>query len=370
VTKADLRDLLGYHPDPAAVRRRLVREAEELLRWGRSDERHQPVLTSLTGQLRKFYLYPTFDCPLRCPYCYAEGGERHVDELDAQAFLRITQEAAEAGFKSVVIVGGEPLVYRDFGRYLDGLGEIDLKGCSLVLRTSFGFRVADELMERICASFDEIVVSIDGDEETHDAVRGKGTWRRATSNSLRALACGGRISVNSVMTREQSDGAPGTFLRSFCAEHGIEKLVISAPVPMGRAAGTDVPPFEWRSDAKPALSIKPKFSCGLGHSLYVQPDGSVYPCYAWCEQEHRLGDLSRESLADILERGDLLAIANSGVDTNEKCRTCEVRYFCGGMCKIYVRDKHDIDSGDFDCAETKQEILRMLAAQGIGKGVS
>ena len=368
MTKDEVQALLGYRPDPAAVRMRLLREAEELLRWGQTAERHQPVLKSLEGQLSKFYLYPTFDCPLRCPYCYAEGGERHVDELDAQAFLRITREAADAGFKSVVIVGGEPLVYYDFQRYLDGLGTIDLRGCSLVLRTSFGFRVSDELMQKLCASFDEIVVSIDGDEQTHDVVRGKGTWRHATGNAVRALALGTRVSVNAVMTREQSDGEPGTFLRTFCAEHGIEKLVISSPVPMGRAAGKWVPPFEWRSDIQPTFAIKPKFSCGLGHSLYMQPDGSLYPCYAWCESEHQLGDLSRESLADVLARDDLLAVANSGVDTNEKCRTCEVRYLCGGMCKIYVRDKHDIDSGDFDCTQIKQGILRQLAEQGVSRG--
>lgn len=120
-----------------------------------------------------------------------------------------------------------------------------------------------------------------------------------------------------------------------------------------------------RSDVKQALSLKPKFSCGLGHNLYMQPDGSVYPCYAWCSREHRHGDLSRESLADVLERGGLLAIANSGVDTNEECRTCEVRYLCGGTCKAYVRDKHDLNSGDFDCAEIKSGILRMLASQRI-----
>ena len=66
-----------------------------------------------------------------------------------------------------------------------------------------------------------------------------------------------------------------------------------------------------------------------------------------------------------LERGGLLAIANSGVDTNEECRTCEMRYLCGGTCKAYVRDKHDLNSGDFDCAEIKSGILRMLASQGL-----
>ena len=205
MTEADVRALLGYHPDPAAVRRRLLREASELYRWGLGSERHQPVLTSLQGRLRKFYLYPTFDCPLRCPYCYAEGGTRHTDELGAQDFLRITREAIEAGFEGVVIVGGEPLVYREFERYLDGLGGIDKRGCSLVLRTSFGFGVSDELMEKLCASFDEIVVSIDGDEQTHDAVRGRGTWQHATRNAVRAIELGGQVSVNTVMTREQRD---------------------------------------------------------------------------------------------------------------------------------------------------------------------
>lgn len=110
VRSFSVRALLGYHPDPSAVRRRLIREARELYRWGMTSERHQPVLSSLKGQLRKFYLYPTFDCSLRCPYCYAEGGDRHTDELDALEFLRITREAVDAGFEDVVIVGGEPLV--------------------------------------------------------------------------------------------------------------------------------------------------------------------------------------------------------------------------------------------------------------------
>ena len=97
---------------------------------------------------------PTLQCNFACPYCYAEGGTRHTDELGAQDFLRITREAIEASFEGVVIVGGEPLVYREFERYVDGLGSIDKKGCSLVLRTSFGFNVSDDLMARICAAFE------------------------------------------------------------------------------------------------------------------------------------------------------------------------------------------------------------------------
>ncbi len=220
-------------------------------------------------------------------------------------------------------------------------------------------------MAKWCEVFDEITVSLDGDEQTNDAVRGKGSWKIVTENVKNAIGMGGRISIAAVMSREQGEGKPGESLKTFCDQLGIRKLVINSPVPMGRARNFRVPYYEWRSDMKQGDSVRMKYSCGLGTSLYVQPDGSVYPCYAWCEKEHLLGDLSKESLQDILDRKELLDIINSGVDTNKKCRECEVRYFCGGLCKIWVNDHSDIDSGDFDCTQTKESILEMLRKNGI-----
>lgn len=332
---------------------------------GQEAGRHQPVLDSYAGQLRKFYLYPTFNCPLRCPYCYAEGGERKVKELPPADFLRITQEAIDAGYRSVVLVGGEPLAYYGFPAYLDGLFRLEKKDCKFVLRTSFAFPVEEERLKKICAAFDEIVVSLDGDEETNDALRGKGSFQHTVANVERALRLGGSVSISAVMTAGQGNGSAGAYLRSFCKEHSISKLVLNSPVPMGRAAGTDVPYYEWRSDLKQSEAIRPKYSCGLGHSLYMQPDGSVFPCYAWCEKEHQVGDLSRESLQEILDRREILSIINSGVDTNEKCRSCEIRYFCGGRCKIWVRNHTDLDSGDFDCEAMKKSMLETLKRYGI-----
>ena len=363
--KDEMASLLDYRPDRAAVKERMIREAKQIYQAGLTHTRHQPVLNSYEGMLRKFYLYPTFNCPLRCPYCYAEGGERKVPELPGKDLLRITQEAIDAGYQAVILVGGEPLVYHDFPGYLDGLAGLLKRNCRYVLRTSFAFPVADKMMDKLCAVFDEIVVSLDGDEEMNDAVRGKGSWRRATENVKKAMERGGRISIAAVMTREQGEGPAGESLRVFCRSLGIEKLVINSPVPMGRARDSHVPYYEWRSDPHESDSVKMHYSCGLGHSLYVQPDGSVYPCYAWCEKEHQLGDLSKESLQDILDRKELLSILNSGVDTNRKCRTCDVRYFCGGRCKIWVSDHADIDSGDFDCTETRQSILETLQRYGI-----
>ena len=358
--------LFAFRPDPEAVRKRMIREAGELYRMGLEKKRHQPVHASADGLLEKVYLYPTFRCPLRCPYCYAEGGTRDSEEMSGADLTRITREAVEAGYRAVVTVGGEPLVYHDLNAYLEGLKGIERGNTKFVLRTSFAFPVKDSLMRTLCQCYDEIVVSVDGTEKTHDAVRGKGTWRHATENIRRALDMGGKIAVNAVLDEDKKNGEDGEFLRSFCRENGIEKLVMQSPVPMGRAlGGRRMPYYEWRSVNKASDSVVPSFSCGLGRSLYVQPDGKVFPCFAWCEKEHQVGDLSVESLKDILERGELLALINSGVDTNEKCKSCEVRYFCGGMCKIWVDDKTSVDSGNFDCASTKARYLRMLREYGI-----
>ncbi|MBQ6361912.1 MAG: radical SAM protein [Lachnospiraceae bacterium] len=365
---SDLRELFSFHPDKKAKRERLIKEARRLYRAGRNGERLQPVYDSYDGLLGKFYLYPTFRCPLRCPYCYAEGGERESEELLPGQLIRITEEAVHAGYRAVVIVGGEPLVYSGFKAYLSGLEAMDKRGCRFVLRTSFAFPVKADLMARLCHVFDEICVSLDGNEKTNDVNRGKGSFTKTLANIDLALELGGQISVSAVLSEEDAKAEPGDDLIAVCRERGIKKLVMNNAIPMGRAKRSGCSAYyEWRADraSKMPDRIEPSFSCGLGRSLYMQPDGKVYPCYAWCEDHHLLGDLSRESLGDILARKELLGILNTGVDTNQKCCRCDVRYFCGGKCKIWVGDRTDINSGDFDCGKTREGILRMLQAYGV-----
>lgn len=365
MTNKELMAFLGLTNDATAREQRLKIEASILYQEGLSTKRFQPVYESCTGLLKKFYLYPTFDCPLRCPYCYAEGGIRKTKELPATRLVEITKQAIEAGYKAVVVVGGEPLAYSEFELYLDGIERLERGNCRLVLRSSFGFLIQETLLHRLCKVFDQIVVSLDGEEATHDAVRGKGTWRYATQNIEKALAQGGNIGLNAVLSKKQCNGEDGRFLREYCKKHGIRKLTIQAPLPLGRAKNTQLDYYEWRMGSTQSEHLQPNYSCGLGRNLYMEPDGSVYPCYAWCEAHHKLGDLSTERLADILNRKELLTVLNAGVDTNEKCKNCSVRYLCGGLCKVWVSDKKNINSGAFVCDQFRKRILDMLEQIGV-----
>lgn len=363
--KNELQSLFTYHPDREATKKRLIAEAKALYEKGLTKEKYQPAFKSIEGSLYKFYLYPTFNCPLRCPYCYAEGGERKSNDLPAEDYLRITDEALKAGYKAIVIVGGEPLVYYEFDKYIDGLSKLERKAGRFILRTSLALPISDDRLKKICSVFDEITVSLDGDEESNDAVRGKGTFKKVVENIIRSIEFGGNISISAVMNREEAEGRPGEFLRTFCREHNIDKLAIQSPVPMGRAVETTGSYYEWRSDEQIMDQIKFKWTCGIGTNLYMQPDGKVYPCYAWCGKEQLLGDLSKEPLQEILDRGEILSYLNTGVDTNKKCSSCEVRYLCGGMCRVWSRNKEDVNSDEFDCGNIKNNILKILKRYGI-----
>ncbi|MER2183573.1 MAG: radical SAM protein [Clostridia bacterium] len=344
--------------------RYLVQLLDYLRLWelGKDGGVHQPVITDYEGQLAKMYLYLTFSCPNRCWFCYADGGRRTCSELSPGDFARIVRQGVEAGFESVVLLGGEPLVYSGFSQLIREIQSIDRGKTQIVLRSSLSMPLGDELLVQICNTFDRIVTSIDGNEERHDSIRGKGRYACTLDNLRRGIALGkAEFSVNSVMSAEDFSGEQGKHVRALCDELGITRLTIQSPVPLGRAQDHQGQRLYWKKTVDP-LGLKGqelfKTSCGLGHNLYIEPDGKTYPCYAWCSPEHQLGDLSRESVAQLLSRRELLEIMNHGVDTNRKCKTCEVRYLCGGKCKIYVNDKHDIDSPDFDCAEKKAAILK------------
>ena len=355
--------MAGDRPHPYDLRRSRERMRLALERGGDAagfgDRLREPWPEN---DLNKLYLHLTFDCPLRCAHCYAEGGGRKTAELPPARFAGIVREAADRRFRSTVITGGEPLVYRGFDELCALLGDMDRKGMKLILRTSLGFPVPEERLRALLALFDEIVVSVDGDRETHDARRGAGRYDQTVRNLERAAALGGagRLGLAATLSRTDTEGPPGDSVRALAERLGIRKLRFRPVLPLGRGAGARQEPWQLCSEE---LAYKDDFrirhTCGLGQNLYVEPDGAAYPCYAWCGPDKKLGDLGEESLGGLLDRGGLYEYCRHDVDTNEKCRACEVRYLCGGICKAWVRDRENVDSGDFDCTERRTYYLRL-----------
>ena len=203
-------------------------------------------LTTPSTALNNLYLHVTFACPLRCTHCYAQGGEARRGALSVSDRERACREAAALGFRHVVITGGEPLAHPQRDALLDVLAGLrgEVKPLLTVLRTSLALPMDPALLRRVAHSTDEVVVSVDGDRETHDVRRGAGSYDLTVGN-LRALVKLGLstdLSLAAVLPLEQANGAPGEAVRALAKELGIRR---TRSGPCCRWAGRSTP--SWTS---------------------------------------------------------------------------------------------------------------------------
>jgi uncharacterized protein len=328
-------------------------------------------LTAPVQGLNNLYLHITFACNLHCTHCYAQAGPPRKGELSVDGLIRAVREAARLGFRHAVITGGEPLVHsqRDVG--LDALAALrrEVKPLLTVLRTNLGLPADAELLHRIAHSADEVVVSVDGDRETHDARRGPGQYDLTVSN-LRKLVesgCTADVSLAAVLPLRQANGAPGDAVRALAKELGIRRTRFRPLLPLGRAAetGIDIIPETLWANTDPRdmvdYGVTPVATCGIGQNVYVEPDGGAYPCYAWHGESWRFGNIQAEGgLQGIVQSAAFHDLGRHTALTNRQCVSCPLRFLCGGACRAWSRQpdsaQTDLDAPPLDCSPLHRRV--------------
>jgi uncharacterized protein len=325
---------------------------------------YQERLNAPAHGLNNLYLHVTFACNLRCTHCYAEAGQSRKGELSVDSLVRAVHEAARLGFRHAVITGGEPLVHSQRDVLLDALAELrqGVRPLLTVLRTNLALSMDDALLRRIAHSTDEVVVSVDGDRYTHDERRGTGQFD-ATVSSLRKLVemgCTTDLSLATVLPLNEANGAPGDAVRALARVLRIRRTRFRPVLPLGRAVESDidiVPETLWgHIDPRDMMEygFNPVASCGIGQNLYVEPDGSAYPCYACHGGPWRLGEIDgEEGLQGVVQSAAFQDLGRHTVTTNRQCRSCPLRYLCGGACRAWSRNPEsaqtDLDAPPLDC---------------------
>lgn len=338
----------------------------------------QARLCAPAGDLLNVYLHVTYACNLACAHCYAESGPRRAEApMAVDDVVRLVRAAAAAGFAKAVITGGEPLAHPERGAVLGALGA--LRGTcgplQIVLRTNLAYPATDELLGQIAQGADQIVVSLDGDEATHDGRRGRGTFARTVCN-LRALLGAwprAQVGLSATLTGEQMAGPERAALRALAAELGLP-VRFKPVLPLGRAAGVSRVPEAFSSrevDGVEALAcgLGLGASCGLGMNLYIAPGGECYPCYALVGARHALGNALRDGVQAVVGGERFARYRAVTVDSNRRCHACALRYVCGGACRAWSAGD-DPDEGPRDCtaleARARAMLREALGALGVG----
>ena len=126
----------------------------------------------------RYFLDITYNCNLRCPYCYL-GPERQKNELSTQEWKDIIKQIPFYSF--IALIGGEPLMRKDFKELYHAAsertpGRVNLYTNSLLLTED----LVDEFIKYklLCLS-----ISLDGFGKKHDENRGfDGAFERVVGN--------------------------------------------------------------------------------------------------------------------------------------------------------------------------------------------
>ncbi|WP_172965266.1 TIGR04083 family peptide-modifying radical SAM enzyme [Candidatus Thiodictyon syntrophicum] len=300
-----------------------------------------------TRRLNNLYLHVTWRCQLRCDHCYgrADSQDREQPDLAVADAARLLREAKEVSVRQVVLTGSEPLMHREWDALLEALTQARdwTSPIHLVLRSNLALPPGIDLLRQVALAIDQLVVSMDGDEATHDARREPGSDAAVVRNlgvyqqGMAQMPGAAKLYLAATMRRSDSDGAPGAAARDLAQRLGIKRVRFRSILSLGRAGEWGEPPTAVALGAHTdpmdliAGGFQPVAGCGLGQNLHVEPSGEAFP---WWYPDHGAqtyqGNVLAEELQAVIGRAGLMDLTKCKIYGNLICDTCDMRYLCGG----------------------------------------
>ncbi len=363
-----------------------------------------------SNEVKALCIHICHDCNMRCRYCFADEGAYH--SVRERMSLETAKKAvdfliANSGKRKVLemdFFGGEPLmnleVIKETVRYAKAEGEKVGKKF-LFTTTTNALLLTDEVIEFFNEEMENVVLSLDGRKEIHDAIRksvnGKGTFDLIIDKIKRFISLRGNKSyyVRGTFTAKNLDFAKDVL---FIAEQGVDSISMEPVVTEledlqireehlpaiekeyenlcegyleKRRKGEGFNFFHFNIDLEggPCLS-KRVSACGAGNEYFsVTPNGDLYPCHQFAgDTKFRMGSvfegITREDTRELFK--------NSCLFTRKKCENCFAKFICSGGCNAnnYHYNGDINDPYEITCAMMKKRIecaMHILAEKKLGK---
>lgn len=278
----------------------------------------------------RVYFDPTYRCNLYCSHCITDSGIYNGirNELSLSEIKKLFNEFREMGVFEVAIGGGEPLIRSDIFEIIQIASAL---GINVILTTN-GTLIKDQIAKELAkAGVFRVKVSIDGDSEHHDKIRGNGVYIKAIAGLRNAKKYIEHVGIRVTVVNETVQDIPK--IVSLAEKLGCSEVKIALVKPFGRASlnpdfivsreklkdllivinelnkETNVKILFSKEDARQnshafiddRLRGNEEFEyCALGReNCYINPQGKVFPCVTL--PNLIAGDLRKFSFEEIWE---------------------------------------------------------------------
>lgn len=314
-------------------------------------------------KLKEIDLYITEKCNLGCEFCSIMAGKNVRKELTLEQIEKFLCFCKVHNVQEVHVTGGEPTLHP---QYKEIIKAILVKGMGVRLITNGTTLKTNDLIELQKIGLKEIMISIDGMQEFHDSVRGKGMFQKTLNTVRTAIKMGFHTRVNSTAWNENLNDLP--CLIRYLDKQKVDIYSIFLGSLVGRAKEnnrlTVVSADRWieflsiiRDENKKNLNLQliveegylsrnddiEKYSrirsCSyiLNNTDYlsVRADGNVYPCIFFSNSFQSIGNILDEQSLDFDKNLKESQFYKSVTAIPSECSDCKSRVYCKGGCRAF-----------------------------------
>jgi len=291
----------------------------------------EPVKPSL----RYLELQITDKCNLKCRHCYL--GKQKNQNLNLEKIFDICGQFERIQGLRLIISGGEPLLHQEFWKLNDRINKYQFRSILL----SNGTLITPQVAKRL--KVQEVQISIDGMEDSHDLLRGRGTFKAAMRGAENILKAGIDLSIATMIHLYNLNDFDK--MGNLFKDMGVKGWSVDFPVLSGNLKKN---PNFFLSSKQAGKFLKYGFGSGLyessgefacgSHLCAITPDGKVCKCSFFVDQ--LLGNIYNDDLKSCWKKLRHLRLDDL------KCKMCKYLMECRGGCRFRAFLEGDLRGAD------------------------
>lgn len=305
--------------------------------------------------MKQIYFVLTERCNLNCVHCIRGINKENKDVALNEAIKLIDILYDKFPESALILTGGEPTLHNDFRKILINSAK---KFKKVVVTSNATTKYYEEIGEHENYSNCIFQISLDGDEKTHDAIRGIGNFKKSIMAIMNLIHRDFKVEIST--TVNELNYLSLKCLYELLVKIGVKKWYVNNELQFGSAYEYGLNPLNielWNkltsvmqlncTDIKLKMSkmfnfediridaIKNSnntcYNCGSGNEkIYIYPNFNVYGCT--CLKDFSFGNLKNENIDTILNSENYHKISMYKVRDDSPCKKCDYLSLCNGGC--------------------------------------